>query len=223
VVLVHGAWHGAWCWEEVTPLLDAAGVGWRALDLPLESLAGDAAAVVALLDSLNTRAVLVGHSYGGAVVTVAGMHPAVSHICFLAALPVDDGESCIACFPESEAPGTDLGGTMAIADGLVTLDPKAKAMLYNRCTDAQADAAFARLRPIAMSCLGDQPSVVAWHDRPSTYVVCADDQGIHPVLQRALAQRCGGDVIEWDLDHSPFYSDPARTAALLIDLARAEA
>lgn len=221
VVLVHGAWHGAWCWERLTPHLDQAGVAWRALDLPMRSLDGDASAVTELIDEVDGPVVLTGHSYGGAVVTEAGAHPAVEHLVFLAALTPAGGESCMACYAESGAPGTDLGKAFVIDDDKeVTLDPDSVALLYNRCTEEEGQAAYRRLRPIALGCLRASPGAVAWEQTPSTYAVCAADLGIHPELQRALAKRCGGAVVEWDLDHSPFYSDPARTAALLVAAAR---
>jgi pimeloyl-ACP methyl ester carboxylesterase len=223
VVLVHGAWHGAWCWEQVTPHLDAAGVAWRALDLPMRTLEGDVAEVAALLDAVGAPVVLVGHSYGGAVLTAAGAHPVVEHLVFLCALTPTEGESCAHCHPDSGAPGTELGDAFDIDEAQdVRLRPDAVGLLYNLCSGTDAQAAYRRLRPIALECFTASPAVVAWEKVPSTYVVCEADLGIHPELQHALAARCGGTTVVWDLDHSPFYSDPARTAALLVSTARHE-
>src|SRR5438132_10381075 len=102
VVLVHGAFHGAWCFDRVLPLLRDAGVEAVAVDLPghgddagpFADLHGDADRVRAVLDEAGDGAVLVGHSYGGAVVTEAGQHPAVAHVVYLCALALDEGESC---------------------------------------------------------------------------------------------------------------------------------
>ena len=87
VVLVHGAWHDASTWDRVTPLLDTAGVSWRALDLPsvnplpmLPKLADDVAAVIAVIDDVDGPAILVGHSYGGVVISAAGHHRQVRHL-----------------------------------------------------------------------------------------------------------------------------------------------
>src|SRR5437870_13500893 len=98
VVLVHGAWHGAWCWEQVLTHLDNAGRRAIAVDLPSVSsatatLAGDVACVRAALDAVENDALLVGHSYGGVVVTEAGRHPAVAHIASLTAFALEPGES----------------------------------------------------------------------------------------------------------------------------------
>jgi pimeloyl-ACP methyl ester carboxylesterase len=205
----------------VTPHLDEAGVAWRALDLSMRSLAGDAAEVTSLLDDIGGPVVLTGHSYGGAVLTAAGTHPSVEHLVFLCALTPGEGESCVNCYADSGAPGTELGDAFDIdGAGDITLQAGAVGLLYNLCSDADAQAAYRRLRPIARECFTASPAVVAWEKVPSTYVVCESDLGIHPELQHALATRCGGAEVVWDLDHSPFYSDPARTAALLVAVAR---
>src|SRR5207302_1944698 len=101
VVLVHGAWHGSWCWGRVMPLLRDAGVDTTAVDLPSRSdplgdLHGDAAHVRSVLDASAGEVVLVGHSYGGAVITGAGTHDAVAHLVYLCAFALDKGESCMA-------------------------------------------------------------------------------------------------------------------------------
>src|ERR1700683_5271907 len=103
VVLVHGAWHGAWCWDQVVGPLEARGIPVVALDLPghgaspepLGDLATDAAALRAALDRVDT-AVVCGHSYGGAVISDGAEHPAVRHLVYLAAILLDVGESCSA-------------------------------------------------------------------------------------------------------------------------------
>src|SRR5258708_3580260 len=104
VVLVHGAWHGAWCFERVMPLLADAEVPAIAVDLPghgadegpFTDLHGDAARVLAVLNEIEGGVVLLGHSYGGAVITEAGVHPAVTHLVYLCALLPADGASCTA-------------------------------------------------------------------------------------------------------------------------------
>ena len=100
VVLVHGAWMGAWCWDAVTQQLDAAGVANVALENPSvahapSDLHADADNVMQAIDEIGGPVVLVGHSYGGAVVTDAGIHPNVEHIVYLTAFALDDGESVI--------------------------------------------------------------------------------------------------------------------------------
>jgi pimeloyl-ACP methyl ester carboxylesterase len=239
VLLVHGAWHGAWCFERVVPLLEDAGIEAVAIDLPghgadpgpLSDLHGDATRVRETLDELGRACVLVGHSYGGAVISDAGVHPAVRHLVYLCAFALDAGESCMsAAVEESAALDITYEGRPNLADAIVahpdgtsTLEPDLAAeCFYNDCDDATTTAAIARLGPQPMATLGDVPTEVAWRTRPSTYVVCTDDLAVHPDLQRVMARRCG-EALEWPTSHSPFLSAPERLAELLTRLARAAA
>jgi pimeloyl-ACP methyl ester carboxylesterase len=233
VVLVHGAWHGAWCWERVLPLLANAGIAAVAVDLPGHGdssephgdLHGDAASVAPVLDEVGPDVVLVGHSYGGAVITEAGVHPAVRHLVYLCAFALDEGESCQRA-ATAEATTLDhtgrpnLGRAMVdLGDGLVGLEPTFAAQcLYNDCDEATRAWAVARLGPQSAVALADTPQAVGWRAKPSTYVVCADDLIVHPGLQRVLAARCPSSV-EWPTGHSPFLSQPELVAELLAGLA----
>jgi pimeloyl-ACP methyl ester carboxylesterase len=234
VVLVHDAWHGAWCWEPAIAELAAAGITALAIDLPghgddpgpMGDLHGDATHVSSVLDSLDGPVVLAGHAYGGAVITEAGSHPAVAHLVYLSGLALDDGESCSdAASEEAVSAGISHAGRTELAAGFVagpgdtvTLDPDvARACLYHDCAPATADWAIARLGPQPLISLRQQPWAVAWRTKPSTYVVCANDQAIHPVLQRILARRCITGV-EWPTGHAPFLSRPDLLAGLLAGL-----
>jgi pimeloyl-ACP methyl ester carboxylesterase len=236
VVLVHGAWHGAWCWERVTRELAAQGVPAVAIDLPghgddtgpLGDLHGDADRLLRLLDSLAPPVVLAGHSYGGAVITDAGTHPAVAHLVYLTALALDDGETCSqAAVEEAREANLSHDGRPDLAAGFiagpgdtVTLDRDvARACLYHDCDPATSDWAVQHLGPQPLASLRQPPRAVAWRSRPATYIVCTDDQASHPGLQRIFARRCSR-TMEWDTGHSPFLSCPARVADLLAGLAR---
>jgi pimeloyl-ACP methyl ester carboxylesterase len=224
-VLVHGAWHGAWCWETVARRLDEAGIRAVAVDLPSVSepaatLADDADRVLAELDEIEEPALLVGHSYGGAVVTDAGVHPRVEHVVFLTAFALDEGESV----SDNAVPG---GESMTLVDALVfdgdtvSVDPaRATEFFYHDCSDAVAAAAIARLRPHALASMMGTPRAVAWRGKPSTYVLCADDRAVVLPLQRNLAARTGA-TIEIATSHSPFLSRPQALAAVLTRLASA--
>ncbi len=229
-VLVHGAWHGGWCFDRVQALLIGSGVDVYALDLPghgddpgpFTDLHGDAARVRALLDELSD-VVLLGHSYGGAVITEAGAHPAVRHLVFLGALALDHGEACSSA-AVAESAGIshegrpDLGDFMQFHENNIsTLLPGAAACLYHDCGPADVTWAMARLGPQPMLNLAQEPRAVAWHTKPSTYVVCVQDQTIHPDLQRILARRCTTSE-EWPTGHSPFLSRPDLVRDLLLAL-----
>jgi pimeloyl-ACP methyl ester carboxylesterase len=236
IVLVHGAWHGAWCWERVVPGLRERELDVTNLDLPghgadsgvMTDLHGDAARVVEALDGLSEPAVLVGHSYGGAVITEAGDHPAVEHLVYIAALVLDAGESCMeAAVGDSAAAEIDWSGRPNLAEGFVvasddtvSLEPGIAARcLYNDCDDETVRWALGRLGPHPLGNLQQAPSRIAWRTKPSTYVVCVDDVGVPPELQRVLGKRCTS-VVEWPTGHSPFLSDPERVVGFLAEVAR---
>jgi pimeloyl-ACP methyl ester carboxylesterase len=222
VVLVHGAWHGAWCWEQVVERLDAAGQASVAVDLPSVSsatatLADDAACVRDALDQLTGEAVLVGHSYGGSVITEAGTHPAVAHLVYLTAFVLEVGESPAENTLTGGARGA-LEDAIRFGDGVLTIDPDgAVAVFFHDCTPEVAAAAVARLRPMSLAALGGKVTVAAWREKPSTYVVCTDDRGLTTALQRSNAARTGNSI-DWPTSHSPFLSRPDLCAELLLEL-----
>lgn len=221
VVLVHGAFHGAWCWERVTPLLDGAGVPWHAIDLPscadAASGAGvpeDNAAVREVLDGIpgDEPVILLGHSRGGTVITEAGTHARVGHLVYLTALLLEQGEN----------PGNRLGPTLANAtvknpDGTWSADIGAGAdLFYNDCDGSSISWAANKLRSQTVA-VDTRNSSEAWRTTPATYVVCGLDKALLPDAQRSMAQHAQ-HVIEWDTGHSPFLNRPELVASLLVGL-----
>jgi pimeloyl-ACP methyl ester carboxylesterase len=218
-VLVHGAFHGAWCFDRLVAELEKRGIACTTPELPLTSLAADAAEVRRALDRMSGPVVLLGHSYGGAVVTVAGNHPAVERLVLLAALAPDEGE------PTSGGPveidGAFIAALRPSADGRLEVDPeRASRLFYPDAEPGAAAAATSRLRPGATGLPHERIERAAWRHRPTTYVVCADDPIVLPASQRALAARAGATVRELAGDHSPFIARPAELAELLVELTR---
>jgi pimeloyl-ACP methyl ester carboxylesterase len=210
VLLVHGAWHGAWCWE---PLIDALGGDAAALDLPSDHVAGagftdDVNAVRDVLDDM-TDVVLVGHSYGGAVISEAGAHDNVAHLVYLCAFTLDVGESLLAnAAPRVE---TALNAGLRPDGDLITVTPEAAGVaFYGDVADAPVD----RLVPHNMRAFTTELAAAAWRDKPSTYVLCTQDQAIHPDRQRFYASRCSS-VVELEASHSPMLSVPDRVAEII--------
>ncbi|MBK5288591.1 MAG: alpha/beta hydrolase [Acidimicrobiia bacterium] len=230
IVLVHGAWHGAWCWDPVVDILTERGQPVVALDLPghgadtapLTDLHGHGDAVRTALDALDTPAILVGHSYGGAAITDAGTHDAVRHLVYISAFPIDTHETMIV----NDATGGDenaLQRAIRVDGDTLTIDPDAAVdAFFHDCDEADAARAVAQLTAERMDGFGQSPRVAAWRERPSTYAVCTDDRAVTPALQRDLAARCT-TTVEWPTSHSPFLSQPALVADCLIELARSTA
>jgi pimeloyl-ACP methyl ester carboxylesterase len=219
-VLVHGLWHGAWVWEQVQERLTDAGIASVAVQLPLISLRIDEAAARETLRGFDGPVVLVGHSYGGAVITGAGPFPSITHLVYLAAFQLDEGESVSRTLPHLDVPATRLGEALRFDDDLVHLDPQLAAELMYNGVPAQVTAdAVARLRPVHRSVFSGTPGMVAWRTIESTYVVCTDDLTVHPDLQRAMANRATRRI-EWDCGHSPAAARPDQVAELIIAAAR---
>lgn len=231
VLLVHGAWHGAWCWAGLQARLDALGIASMAVDLPghgastqpLGDLYGDAQHVADVVDLLDRPVVLVGHSYGGAVVTEAAVRATgqVAHLVYLTAFAIDEGETILDFLGSQPGAPAALSGALRMRDdGSSVLDPVAGApALYGTSPAELVPAAVARLSPQPMVTFA-QPATGSPRDRiPSTYLVCTQDQAITPAHQQTLAARCT-TTVTFDCDHSPFLSMPDRTAELIAGVVR---
>ncbi len=213
VVLVHGAWHGAWAWDGVVAELEARGVGVEAVELPFTGFGDDAAAAAAAIDRAGPDAVVCGHSYGGLVISAAARGLPVSRLVYLCALMSDEDEKPFAAMTSHR---TALRDAMIDVDGRSGIDPDhARAAFYADADDDVVAAILPRLRTIpgrgAPPIDGTDP---AWRHVPSTYVVCTRDQALHPDAQRHMA-RHATEVVEWDADHSPFLTRPGLLADLL--------
>lgn len=210
IVLVHGAWHGAWCWEPVLQHLEGSDV--VAVDLPTmqrddATFADDVAAVH---DAIDGPTLLCGHSYGGFVIGAAAGHDDVVGCVFLCAF-AQDGDGRI----EGVAP--PLQRAMRIEGSVSAIDPAlANEAFYGDVHPDLAAAAITKLRP--MSLAASTTGVGAWRAKPSTYVVCTEDQSIEVEAQRAMAAACD-TVEEWECSHSPMLCRPDDVATLLRRLA----
>lgn len=234
VVLVHGAFHNSWYWSGIVRGLGERGIAALAPDLPghgadrgpLGDLHGDADAVRTLLDQLDGPVVLVGHSYGGVVVTEAGEHPAVAQVVYLAAYAADETESTgNAGAREAEFEGVDLSGrpsvgaALTVADGLASIDPAAAAeILYAGIGPELTAQGVSLLEPQRTKSLLQSPAAVAWRSRPSTYLVCAEDRAIAPELQRIMARRTGRTLTA-ATGHFPMLTLPELVIDLLAGIA----
>ena len=214
LVLVHGAWHGAWCWDAVVKELSERGVPAVAVELPLSGFGDDVAAVRRAIQEAGDEVVVCAHSYGGMVVSTAAQGlPGVRHLVFLAAFQTDEGEDMATLLMREPSA---LTTAMVIGPDGVMVDPARVHEVF--CADSApsvAENVTARLRPMPLIDPGIMTGTPAWKEVPSTFVVCTRDNAISPATQRFMAARAG-QVVEWDTDHSPFLTRPADLAKLLV-------
>jgi pimeloyl-ACP methyl ester carboxylesterase len=208
VVLVHGGFVDGSGWESVYRALRQAGHQVSVAQHPTRSLTDDAAVVARILDQQPEPGILVGHSYGGAVITQAGNHPNVAALVYVCAFAPDSGESTntvIEGFP-ADGPQPPI---MPPVDGFLFLD-KAK-FAASFAADVPADLATfwadAQL-PWGVEALSGQISDAAWRHRPNWYLVTSEDRMIPPDEQRSMAQRIGATTVETASSHSVFASHP---------------
>lgn len=220
-LFVHGGWHGAWCWDLVRERLDAAGVASVAVDLPMTTLAEDAAAVRDAIRSLDDGAVVIGHSWGGSPTTLGASSEAnVRHLIYLTAFMLEPG---IPSMPASARRQMNDGPPTAERRGDLSfvIPERGIEVFYNGVPAKVATDAASRLRPFHFS--GWVPletdAEAAWRQAPTTYVVCTDDRAIHPDDQRDMAANAT-EVVEIATGHSPFLSDPDLVADIVAERVR---
>jgi pimeloyl-ACP methyl ester carboxylesterase len=223
--LVHGAWHGAWCWARVTPLLERRGHRVVAPDLPSEDPAATfddyAGVVIRALADAGDDVVVVGHSLAGNTIPLVAARRPVRRLVYLCALIASPGVSFgddVRAEPDMFVAGYERGlappdeqRRRVWADYAV-----ARETMFSDCPEADAQAAFARLRPQASAPYREPCSLDSLPDVPATYVVAAGDRIVSPAWgRRAAPQRLGVEPLELPGDHSPYLARPEALADLL--------
>ena len=229
LILVHGAWHGAWCWDKLVPVLEARGHKVLTLDLPGHELPGGAPAtttledygraVAALANAQSEQVILVGHSMGGGVISQAPSYSTnIAGLIYLAAFVLQHGDSIAALAGAAEidelSDHVDMapdGGRTVIQDGAGSL------VFYDDCTPEDQAAANARLIPQPI-----QPLMDALEDMegramalPAAGIICTQDRAVHPSLQRMMCEARGMPAYDMEAGHSPFLSRPDALADLI--------
>ena len=225
IVLVHGAWADGSSWSKVIPLLQEKGYNVTAVQIPLTSLADDVAVTKRLLALQNGPTILVGHSYGGAVITAAGANASnVVGLVYISAFAPDSGEVL-----------GELNGRMPAApgqanfrpdaEGFLWIDPKAFPESFAQDVDpVQARVMAAVQKPLSASIFGDKVTRAAWKSKPSWYLVSENDRIINPDLERFMAKRIGArEVVSISSDHASLVSHPTDVTKLITDAANATA
>ena len=215
VVLVHGGFVDGSGWRGVYELLRADGYAVSVVQNPTLSLEGDVATTKRVLDAQDGPTVLVGHSYGGAVISEAGNHEKVSALVYVAAFAPDKGESVNTLIADPP-PGAPVPPILPPNEGFLFLDREKFAASF--AGDLPADEAqfLADSQvPWGLDALGGTVTRPAWRTRPSFYLVATDDRMIPPPAQRTMAERAGATVSETGGSHAVYVSKPAEVAALI--------
>jgi pimeloyl-ACP methyl ester carboxylesterase len=216
IVLVHGAWADGSCWTSVIGKLQAKGYGVTAPQLPETSLAADVARVRQVLARQSGPTVVVGHSYGGQVITALGEDaPNAVALVYIAAFGLDEGES-IGALVESGPPSPALAHLDVDALGFAWLPEDDFVGHFAADVDpAQAKVMHAVQQPISLSAFGDVMGVPAWKKLPSWYLVATNDEAIPPDAERQFAARMGATTVEVVSSHVPMVSQPDEVVALI--------
>lgn len=221
IILVHGFWGGAAHWAGVIPLLHKTGVSkLKAVELPLTSLADDAERTRKMIAQVGGPVLLVGHSYGGAVITEAGNHPNVQGLVYIAAFAPDAGESAGAITQQNPPEGA--GAIAPDSDGYLWIN--ADQYHANFCQDLDADSALVmavtQKAPLG-STFGDAVTDPAWRHKPCWYQVSEQDRMIAPKNQEMMSARMNAKkVLRLPASHASLASHPREIADLILEAAR---
>jgi pimeloyl-ACP methyl ester carboxylesterase len=220
VVLVHGGFVDGSGWRGVYDLLTADGFNVSVVQNQTLSLDSDVETTTNVLDLQDGPAILVGHSYGGAVITEAGRHERVAGLVYITAFAPDKGES-VSTLIANPPPGAPVPPILPPVDGFLFLDRNKFAESFAADLPA-ADAAFMADSqvPWGVEALNGAISDPAWRSKPSWYLVATDDRMIPPPAQRAMSERAGSTVVERAGSHSIYVSQPSATAELIKQAAR---
>jgi pimeloyl-ACP methyl ester carboxylesterase len=215
VVLVHGGFVDGSGWEPVYRVLRDAGHRVSVVQNPTKSLADDVAVTNRVLDQHENQVVLVGHSYGGAVITEAGNHPNVDALVYISAFAPDAGESVNTLIADPP-PGAPVPPILPPVDGFLFLDKEKFPASFAGDVDPRKAAFMADSQvPWGVDALGGEISEAAWRNKPSWYLVTTEDRMIPPEAQRTMASRAGATVAETDASHSVYVSEPASVAGII--------
>ncbi|MGC9942269.1 MAG: alpha/beta hydrolase [Verrucomicrobiota bacterium] len=215
IVLVHGGFVDGSGWAGVYNILKKKGYNVLIVQNPTKSLADDVAATKAAIDSANSDVVLVGHSYGGVVITEAGTHPKVSSLVYITAFAPDKGES-VSSLIANPPPGAPVPPILPPKDGYLFLDRARFAASFAADVEPNLASFMADSQvPWGLDALAGAVTDPAWKTRPSHYLVATEDKMIPPPAQRAMAGRAKAQVTEVPGSHAIYVSKPAEVAEVI--------
>jgi len=220
IVLIHGGFVDGSGWQPVYKILTGEGFSVRVVQNPTLSLADDVAVTKRAIASVDGSAILVGHSYGGAVVTEAGNDPKVKGLVYIAAFAPDKGES-VSSLIANPAPGAPVPPILPPQDGFLFLDRSKFAASFAADVEPELAAFMADSQvPWGVEALAGVISAPAWRSKPSWYLVATEDRMIPPPAQRLMAKRAESKVVETAGSHAFYVSKPKIVAELIARAAR---
>ncbi|MGA2902192.1 MAG: alpha/beta hydrolase [Candidatus Korobacteraceae bacterium] len=220
IVLVHGGFVDGAGWEGVYKILKRDGYSVSIVQNPTISLEDDVAVTKRILATHDGPTILVGHSYGGAVITEAGNHPKVSALVYIAAFAPDKGES-VGSLIKDPPPGAPVPPILPPQDGFLFLDRAKFPASFAADVDPEKAAFMADSQvPWGVGAISGAISEPAWRTKPSWYLLTTEDRMIPPDAQRAMSKRAGATVVEVKGSHAIYVSQPEAVAALIEQAAK---
>ena len=217
VVFAHGLWADGSCFGKLIPTLQAEGHEVVAAQNSLDTLKGDVAAVTRALGRVRSPAILVGHSFGGTVITAAGTDDRVAGLVYIAALAPDEDETSQS--QQAKFPTTDVFAHIEVADGRIWLKPDGIACFAGDLSEQEQKLVWATQGVPDADLFNQRMDGTAWRSKPSWYIVAKNDRTVHPDLERFVAKRMGATIYEIDSSHVPMLSRPK----LVMDVIRTAA
>jgi pimeloyl-ACP methyl ester carboxylesterase len=217
IVFAHGLWADGSCFSKVIPALQADGHEVVSTQNSLDTLKGDVSAVSRALGRVSSPAILVGHSYGGTVITAAGTDDRVAGLVYIAALAPDDSETSQSL--QEKFPTTDVFSHIEVADGRIWLLPEGIACFAGDLSEQEQRVVWATHAAPAADLFNQKHAGTAWRSKPSSYIVAKKDRTVQPELQRFVAKRMSATTHEVESSHVPMLSNPS----FVIDVIRSAA
>ncbi len=219
IVFAHGIWADGSCFSKVMKLLQADGYEVISTQNSLDTVEGDVAAVRSALGRVRSPAVLVGHSYGGTVITAAGTDDRVAALVYIAAIAPDEGET--SQFEQDRHPKTAAFGHIEVADGRVWMLPSGIGCFAGDLPEDEQNIVWATATPPSAELFNQPVRGAAWKTKPSWYIVATNDQAVHPDLERFVAKRMEAKTTELASSHVPMLSQPQRVYEVIREAAKA--
>ena len=218
VLLIHGAWADGSSWSKLIPLLEAKGLHVVAVQIPLTSFADDVAATQRAIALEDGPVLLVGHSYGGAVITEAGNGPKVAGLVYVSAVAPDAGESTFGLISSVATPiGSELRPDKS---GFLKLTPKGIAEDFAQDLSAkEISVLIATQVPVSVAAMKGEVTIPSWKSKPSWYIVAANDRAISPGLEAAQAKKIGAATTTVSSSHVIMLAQPSKVAGVIFDAA----